>query len=77
MKLTFPGDYVSNEGYRYAVCYYFREIFKHLQQSENNMLVHLGVTKKNINCDNLMMALFERNDFELFTGFIEVHYRMI
>lgn len=71
-SMVFPSDYLKNEKFNYSVLEYFKEIFKHIEQTENNLLVHLKVTKKNINCSNLLIALFERNDFQLFEGFIKV-----
>ena len=70
--MSFPSDYVTNEVYNKAVCDYYLEIFKHLEISERSILSKLGIIKRSINCTNLIMALFERNDFKLFESFLKV-----
>ena len=74
LKMSFPNDYIANEAYNKAVCDYFLEIFRHLEQSEKNMLLKLKVVRKNVNCTNLVIALFERNDFKLFESFLKVSF---
>ena len=72
LKMSFPADYIANEAFNKAVCDYFLEVFRHIEQSEKSMLLKLGIVKKSISCTNLVVALFERNDFKLFEGFLKV-----
>lgn len=64
-KMSFPQDYQAFERLNKRICEFFLETLKRLLDLENSILLKLGVIRRSISPSNMLMALFERNDFVL------------